>query len=147
MSRSTHATSVRRTGIYPPLWSVVILVSAGTTIINLVIARIATPLVHAPADYPSFTWLPLLAGSLGGTVGGYLCFYLLSKFVSRPRAIFLIVATATLIFSYGLPVLPIINPLPRFAGVNWGIAYTLIGMHTVTAVLIVSSILWRKPVP
>lgn len=132
---------LHRTDFYVRLGGVTLLASAAATSIDVLIARIATPLVHAPADYPSFTWLPLLAGCLMGAIGGYTSYVLLLRWTSRPRLTFVILAAGVLVASYALPVLPIINPEPRFAGVNWGIAFTLMGMHMLTAALIVGGIL------
>lgn len=131
-----------RTGSSVSLFIMALVAGGVATVLDLLIATIATPLVHAPANYPSFTWLPLLAGCVLGAFGGAATFPLLNRFVARPREMFLLVAFGVLLVSYGLPILPIVNPLPRFAGVNWGIAFTLMGIHTLTAIVIVSSILF-----
>ncbi len=141
----TQNVSVGRAGMRFPLWGVALLAGLAATTINLVVGQIMTPLVHAPADYPSFTWLPVITGCMLGAVGGYISYLMLTRWTSRPKAIFLLLATGVLVASYVLPILPIVYPERRFAGVNWGIAFTLMGMHTITAILIVSTMLLWKP--
>lgn len=141
MRANFRATPARQLSARFVFGGIVLFGGCVATLIDLIIAQIATPLVHAPVSYPSFSWLPILSGCLFGVLGGYACFLLLDRLVVRPKITFLFVASGVLLVSYGLPILPIINPLPRFAGVNWGIALTLMGMHTLTAMVIVSSIL------
>ncbi|GEM_PF-1391433 len=130
------------------LWLISLMAGVVATGVDFLIATIATPLVHAPAGYPSFTWLPLLSGCMLGSIGGASTYLLLTRTVARPRKAFLCVAVGVLLASYVLPILPILNPLPRFAGVNWAIAFTLMGIHTVTAIIIVGSLLlWRPATP
>ncbi len=144
MDTSDRGSLLPRSDKYLQLGAVALAAGAVATGINLLIARIATPLVNAPTDYPSFTWLPLLTGCMVGAIGAAISYILLRRWSTRPGRAFLILSTVVLMASYGLPVLPIMNPLPRFAGVNWGIAVTLMGMHTLTAILIVSAILlWQ----
>ncbi len=141
MQGLSRVSIVRPLPILNRLWLVAFVAALLATGVDLLIANIATPIVYAPADYPSFTALPILAGCLLGAMGGCAVFTLLSRRVRRPIRWFVITAVGVLLTSYLLPILPIVNPLPRFAGVNWGIAFTLMFMHTVTAGFIVSSLI------
>ncbi len=122
------------------LWLVAFLVGCITTLLDWAVATLATPIVYAPADYPSFSLLPLFAGCMLGALGGCAVLLRLDRKTQRPVRNFYRIAAIVLLVSYTLPVLPIVNPLPRFAGVNWGIAITLMGMHTLTAVIITQTL-------
>lgn len=121
-------------------WFVALAAGIAATLIDLLIATIVTPLVNAPPGYASFTWLPILTGCIVGAFGALVVYSALWRFARRPIRAFLVIAVLVLVASYVLPILPIVNPLPRFEGVNWGIAFTLMFMHTVTAVIIVASL-------
>jgi len=140
MQTMSRLPVVRRYSLLNRLWLVAFLAGIAATLIDLLIVTIAAPLVYAPADYPSFTWFPILAGCMIGAFGAYGVYSALRRFARRPIRAFYITAALVLVASYGLPILPIVYPLPRFAGVNWGIAVTLMVMHTVTAIVIVTSL-------
>lgn len=146
MQNISSAPTVHPLPIVNRLWLVALVAALVAAGIDVLIAKIATPLVYAPADYPSFTEIPILAGCLLGGIGGCAVFTVLSRRAQRPVRWFAIAAVGFLLASYALPILPIVNPLPRFAGVNWGIAFTLMLMHTITAAIIASSLIaFGKP--
>ena len=148
MQSTTVTTTDRSPFMLSQLWLIALIAGIVATVIDLVIAAIATPIVHAPPDYPSFSFMPLMVGCVGGALAAAFVFSRIRHMSRLPARTFLIVAAIVLIASYALPIMPIVFPLPRFAGVNWGIAFALMIIHTVTAVIIVGILLaWSRAKP
>lgn len=103
-------------------------------LVNLLIVTVAVRVTGVPRTFPPFTFLPLLAGSLGGALLAAGAFAVVRVVADRPDRAFLFLMLGCLALSYGLPLRLSWTRSPRFAGVTPAAQSTLVLMHTVVAV-------------
>lgn len=119
----------------------VVTAAVAATIINLLIALIASLLLRAPRTFAPFTFLPIISGCFGGAVLAGLFYYALHLLFDRPQIAFLVAASIALLLSFHLPFRLTNHRSPRFAGATRRIQLTLCLMHTVVAVTSVCFVL------
>lgn len=111
----------------------VAIVVLGTYLLIWLIATLAMRFTGVPQGFPPFTPLPLLSGVVGGFLGASAVYALIRAISEQPSRMFLFVAIAVLVLSFGLPVRLSFTKSRRFLGVTPAAQMTLALMHTVIA--------------
>lgn len=93
----------------------------------------APPLTAVPRDFPPFTFLPILSGTVGGTILASLVYSILRASVAVPDRAFLFLTLAVFTLSLALPLRLSFTRSPRFAGVTPAAQMALVLMHAVVA--------------
>jgi hypothetical protein len=115
-------------------------------IIDFALGFIGTKLTGVPSDFPPFTLLPILSGTVGGAVAAALVYSVL-RFVSPvPDRLFFFVSLAVFALSLSLPLRLSFTHSARFAGVTPGAQMMLVLMHAVVAVVSVIALTARPGV-
>ena len=103
-------------------------------------------LTGVPRDFPPFTPLPLITGSIGGPLmvsAGYLLLWLLVPDQTLLNLVFVVTGALLLVWSYRLPRRLSFTKSPRFAGVTVPAQFALGFLHTVVVGVSVAAFLWR----
>jgi hypothetical protein len=111
----------------------VAIVALGTYFLIWLMAMLAMRFTGVPQGFPPFTALPLLSGVVGGFLGASAVYALIRVISAQPSRMFLLVAIAVLVLSFGLPLRLSFTRSPRFVGVTPAAQMTLALMHTVIA--------------
>ncbi len=103
-------------------------------LLDLAIATAAVRLTRVPPTFPPFTFLPILSGTVGGTVLASLVYSGIRAASPAPDRLFLFVTLAVFALSLGLPLRLSFTHSLRFAGVTPAAQMVLVLMHAVVAV-------------
>ncbi len=99
-----------------------------------------------PRDFPPFTPLPLITGSVGGPLiatAGYLMLQLLLANQMLLDVVFVAAGVSLLVVSYRLPRRLSFTNSPRFAGVTVPAQLAFGSLHTLVAGVSIAVLLWR----
>lgn len=121
--------------------AVVVLVPLDVAL-GFVLAR----LTGVPKDFPPFSPLPIIAGSVGGPLiatMGYLALWLLIPNQGMLNAVFVVAGLVLLVWSYRLPRRLSFTKSPRFAGVTVPAQFALGFLHTIVVGVSIAVFLWR----
>ncbi len=113
--------------------------------LNVVLGFVFARLTGVPKDFPPFSPLPIISGSVGGPLIatlGYLALWLLIPNQGLLNAVFIVVGMALLVWSYRLP-RRLSARSPRFAGVTVPAQIALGFLHTLVVGLSIAVFLWR----
>ena len=122
-----------------------LLAGAGATIANLLVAAIARALFQVPADFRPFMALPILAASLGGSLGAAGIFGVLERLTRNVHRSLALVALAALLLSFYLPASLFDRTSPDLSAIGWDIRVTLMLMHIIVAWLSVRTLIRLRP--
>ncbi len=101
--------------------------------IDLTIAAMALRVTGVPRDLPPFTFLPLLSGSVGGTILASVAYALSNAFARNRDRLFFFVSLGVFAVALGLPLRLSFTRSVRFAGVTPAAQMVLVLMHAVVA--------------
>ena len=102
-------------------------------VLDLAIATAAVRLTRVPQTFPPFTFLPILSGTVGGTVLASLVYSGIRAASSQPDRLFFFVTLTVFALSLGLPLRLSFTQSVRFAGVTPAAQMVLVLMHAVVA--------------
>ncbi len=109
------------------------LTASGTLVLVWALSVLAMKATGVPSGFPPFTLLPLVTGVAGGFLGASAVYALISAYAANPDRVFLFVAIAFLVLSFGLPLRLSFTHSPRFAGVTPAAQMALALFHTIIA--------------
>jgi hypothetical protein len=100
--------------------TVVLTLVAGSLacVVDLLIALVGFRFTPVPRDFPPFTLLPILAGTMSRAVLASLSYALIQAVSRQPEQTFLFVAVVALVLSFALPLRLSFTTSARFAGVT-----------------------------
>ena len=101
--------------------------------IDLALGSAAQRLTRVPHDFPPFTLLPILSGTLGGAVLASIAYALIKLAARNPDRVFFFVTLGVFALSLGLPLRLSFTRSHRFAGVTPSAQMVLVLMHAVVA--------------
>lgn len=104
-------------------------------ILDLAIGTAAPRFTHVPQDFPPFTFMPILSGTVGGAVLASLVYSCLRVGSRAPDRLFFFVTIGVFALSLGLPLRLSFTRSPRFAGVTPSAQMVLVLMHAIVAVV------------
>ena len=107
-------------------------------VVDLLIALGGFRFTPVPRDFPPFTLLPILAGTMTGAVFASLSYAIIQTVSRQPEKTFLFVA---LVLSFALPLRLSFTTSVRFAGVTPTAQMLLVLMQTVAATISVAMLL------
>ena len=102
-------------------------------LIDMAIGTVAPFLTGAPRQFPPFTLLPVLSGTVGGAILASAVYAVVRLAARNPDRVFFFVALGVFAFSLGLPLRLSYTRSPRFAGVTPSAQMVLVLMHAVVA--------------
>lgn len=114
--------------------------------LNVALGFVLARLTGVPKDFPPFSPLPLLSGSVGGPLVasvGYLALWFLIPNQGLLHAVFVAAGVALLAWSYRLPRRLSFTKSPRFAGVTVAAQFALGFLHTLVVGVSIAAFLWR----
>lgn len=114
--------------------------------LNVALGFVLARLTGVPKDFPPFSPLPIISGSVGGPIiatSGYLALWLLIPNQVLLNAVFALAGVVLLVASYSLPRRLSFTRSPRFAGVTVAAQLALGFLHTLVAGLSISVFLWK----
>jgi hypothetical protein len=107
------------------------------TLVNLVIRTIAVAFFGVPDGFMYLQAPVVIASTVVFLVLALVAFILVGRFARRPVGFYRILALVTLFVSFLNPVMALAGLFPA-SGMNLHIFWTMIVMHTVTAIITVS---------
>ena len=102
-------------------------------VVDMAIGSAAVRLTRVPQDFPPFTLLPILSGTIGGAVLASAVYGVIRMVARNPDRIFFFVTLAVFALSLGLPLRLSYTRSHRFAGVTPSAQMVLVLMHAVVA--------------
>lgn len=114
--------------------------------LNVALGFVLARLTGVPKDFPPFSPLPIISGSVGGPLiatFGYLALWLLIPNQVLLNAVFALAGVVLLVASYSLPRRLSFTRSPRFAGVTVAAQLALGFLHTLVVGLSISVFLWK----
>jgi hypothetical protein len=117
-----------------------LLAGIGATIVNLLVAAVASAIFPVPTAFRPFMPLPILAACLGGSLGVAGLYGLLERTSRNPKRAFTTIALVALLVSFILPVWLLEPSIPGKPGVGLEILSALILMHIIVVWLSVRAI-------
>ena len=102
--------------------------------VDLAIGFAALRFTRVPADFPPFTFLPVLAGTVGGTILASAVYSTIKNAARNPDRVFFFASLAAFALSLLLPLRLSFTRSPRFAGATPSAQMVLVLMHAVVAV-------------
>jgi hypothetical protein len=126
-----------------PFWPLMVaglLSGVGSTVANLVVAAFSSAIFPVPDNFRPFAAIPILAASMGGSLGAAGIFSLIERSTDRPRYYFKAFVLAVLVLSFILPASLVEPATPTSRGVGWNIAAALMLMHSIVAFLSVRAV-------
>lgn len=114
--------------------------------LNLVLGFVFARLTGVPKDFPPFSPLPIVSGSVGGPLIvtlGYLALWLVISNQRLLNAVFVAAGVLLLVWSYSLPRRLSFTKSPRFAGATVAAQFSLGFLHTLVVGVSVAVFLWR----
>lgn len=114
--------------------------------LNVVLGFVLARVTGVPKDFPPFSPLPLITGSVGGPLiatAGYLLLRLLVPNQTLLDAAFVVSGIVLLVASYRLPRRLSFTTSPRFAGVTVAAQFSLGFLHTLVVGVSIAVFLWR----
>jgi hypothetical protein len=130
-----------------PFWPLMVaglLSGVGSTAANLVVAAFSSAIFPVPDNFRPFAAIPILAASMGGSLGAAGLFSLIARSTDRPQYYFKLTVLAVLALSFILPASLVEPSSSTSAGVGWNIAAALMLMHSIVAFLSVRAITHLK---
>jgi Family of unknown function (DUF6069) len=110
-------------------------------VVDFLIALVGFRCTPVPRDFPPFTLLPILTGTMTGAVLASLSYAIIQAVSRRPEQTFLFVAVVALVLSFALPLRLSFTTSARFAGVTPAAQMILVLMQTVAATISVAMLL------
>ena len=110
-----------------------LLAAVVASLVDLAIGAAAPRFTQVPRNFPPFTWLPILSGTVGGAVLAAVAYATLHRVSKHPDRLFFFVAIGSLALSFGLPLRLSFTKSVRFAGVTPAAQMVLVLMHAVVA--------------
>ena len=114
--------------------------------LNVALGFALARLTGVPRDFPPFSPLPIISGSVGGpfiATVGYLALWLLVPNQGLLNAVFVAAGVVVLVASYSLPRRLSSTRSPRFAGATVAAQLALGFLHTLVVGLSITVFLWR----
>lgn len=114
--------------------------------LNVALGFVLARLTGVPNDFPPFSPLPIITGSVGGPLiatAGYLALWLLIPNQGLLHAAFVAAGVWLLVASYSLPRRLSFTRSPRFAGVTVPAQLALGFLHTLVVGMSIAVFLWR----
>jgi hypothetical protein len=105
-------------------------------IANLIIRTIAVSIFGIPQTFQYLQVPVVISGTIIFLLAALLVFVLVNRFAQRPIQFYRILALVALCISFLSPVLALIGLFPA-PGMSLSIFWTMIVMHTVTAIIVV----------
>ena len=102
-------------------------------LVDLAIGALALRFTGVPRNFPPFTFLPLLSGTVGGTILASVVYCLIRAVAQNPDRLFFFVSLGVFALALGLPLRLSFTHSPRFAGVTPAAQMVLVLMHAVVA--------------
>ena len=102
-------------------------------VVDLVIGTVAPRLTGVAQNFPPFTLLPILSGTVGGVLCASIVYSVLRATVRQPDRIFFFVTLTVFALALLLPLRLSFTRSPRFAGVTPSAQMVLVLMHAVVA--------------
>jgi hypothetical protein len=130
---------------YPPLpfWPLMVaglLAGVGSTAANLVVAAFSSAIFPVPDNFRPFAVIPILAASMGGSLGAAGLFSLIERSTDRPRYYFKLTILVVLALSFILPASLVEPGTTTSPEIGWNIAASLMLMHSIVAFLSVRAV-------
>lgn len=104
-------------------------------VLDLAIGTAAPRFTRVPQDFPPFTFLPILSGTVGGAILASLVYSLIRAASRAPDRLFFFVTLGVFAVSLGLPLRLSFTRSLRFAGVTPSAQMVLVLMHAIMAVV------------
>ena len=144
-STTTRLTSRPTVALRKLVW-VGPLTVVSAALVNLVIRTIAVAFFGVPDGF-AYLQAPFVIGStIVFLVLALVAFILVGRFARRPVRFYRMLALVALVFSFLNPVMALVGLFPA-PGMNLHIFWTMIVMHTVTALITVSLLTWLAVEP
>lgn len=102
-------------------------------LVDLAIGTVAPHFTHVPKNFPPFTLLPVLSGTMGGVICASLVYSLIKLVAPNPDRVFFFVALGVFTLALALPVRLSYTRSQRFRGVTPAAQMVLVLMHAVVA--------------
>ena len=112
-----------------------LLAAAVSLVIDLAIGTAAPRFTAVRQEFPPFTFLPILSGTVGGAILASIVYSSIKVVASNPDRMFFFVSLGAFALSLGLPLRLSFTRSPRFAGVTPSAQMVLVLMHAVVAVV------------
>lgn len=125
------------------LAGMVVIAAALAFVIDFGIGKLALRWTGVPADFPPFTFLPVLSGTIGGVVFASLVYTALRLTARNPDRSFFFVTLAVFALSLLLPLRLSFTRSSRFKGVTPSAQMTLVLMHAVVATVAITALTTR----
>lgn len=130
----------------PEILSRFALAAAVLAPLNVALGFVFARLTGVPKDFPPFSPLPIVTGSVGGPLiatVGYLLLWVLISSQTVLHAVFVAAGVVLLVASYSLPRRLSFTRSPRFAGVTVAAQLALGFLHTLVVGVSIAVFLWR----
>ncbi len=102
-------------------------------VVDFAIGTAAPRFTHVPDNFPPFTVLPVLSGTVGGAICASFGYSLIKLVARNPDRVFFFVALGVFTLALGLPLRLSYTKSHRFAGVTPSAQMVLVLMHAVVA--------------
>jgi hypothetical protein len=112
-----------------------LLAGAIAAVLDLAIGTAAPKFTRVPQDFPPFTFLPILSGTVGGAILASLVYSILRIATRNPDRTFFFVSLGVFALSLALPLRLSFTHSHRFAGVTPSAQMVLVLMHAIVAVV------------
>lgn len=103
--------------------------------LDLAIGTAAPKFTRVPQDFPPFTFLPILSGTVGGAILASVVYSIIRVAARNPDRTFFFVCLGVFALSLGLPLRLSFTRSHRFAGVTPSAQMVLVLMHAIVAVV------------
>jgi hypothetical protein len=113
-------------------------------VVDFLIALVGFRFTPVPRDFPPFTLLPILTGTMTGAVLAPLSYAILQAVSRQPEKTLLFVAVVAFVLSFALPLRLSFTTSARFAGVTPTAQMLLVLMQTVAATISVAMLLTQS---
>jgi hypothetical protein len=130
-----------------PVWPLMVaglLAGVGSTAANLVVAAFSSAIFPVPDNFRPFAAIPILAASMGGSLGAAGLFSMIERSTDRPRYYFKLTVLAVLAFSFIMPASLVEPATSTNPGIGWHIAAAIMGMQSIVAFLSVRAVTHLK---
>lgn len=119
------------------LRSLMLTLAAGALalVLDLAIGTVAPRFTRVPHDFPPFTFLPVVSGTVGGALFASIVYSIIRAVSRNPDRIFFFVTLGVFALSLGLPLRLSFTRSHRFAGVTPSAQMVLVLMHAIVAVV------------
>jgi hypothetical protein len=112
----------------------------GSTAANVLLATFASVIFPVPESFRPFTVFPILAASLGASLGAAALYSFFERISNRPKRSFKRAALLLLGLSFLLPASLVRPAAPGLSGIGWELTGTLMLMHSITALISVRAL-------